>query len=581
MKIATGQISRFWHRIDGVLLLRLLFSLLLTAVIALLCEKLFLRQSRGIKIRFDLQCKYRNGDHLKLFYLEGKNWKSLPPIQLKSAGGKIRAYVPAKTLAGFRLDFGALPGQVVCSKFQVNGKRSISLKDMKCTGYHQLSDVKLLPDGLTCSTSGNNPQISFQFNKVLKERKKWHISWPAFGIVTIPAFIILLAFSRLFLLAGHRNLLYWADVVLVLVFAAVLFTPASFISGETISSTENRKLAEFPPLILNDNKINYNYGKAFEAWFNDHFFGRSQLLAFNAWLQSLVRSPFQPYEKVYCGFSSWYFYSLDNSLRNYHNLDLFEEKKLAGVVDDLKKLQELCKRKNKKMYILIIPDKHKVYGEYFCAAPKIRPDSKSRARQFERYLKKNGIVNVIYLLDVLLENKKQDILYWKTDTHWNMLGAFIGYQAFMEHIRKDFPDIPVCEKPKIKKVTRPIGDLTMLSNNQIGKDFTLYPVLDVPMKYKIQSGYIDSVGHPCRLVNPAGKYNLLLLRDSFSSSLLPYLGNSFKSVTALWTVYHLPANEIDVFRKADIIVFQCVERYLPALPDGIHYTRINIEQGVR
>ena len=74
---------------------------------------------------------------------------------------------------------------------------------------------------------------------------------------------------------------------------------------------------------------------------------------------------------------------------------------------------------------------------------------------------------------------------------------------------------------------------------------------------------------------------MLILRDSFSSTLLPYLANSFKNVTALWTDYKLPPDGVKSFPEADIIVFECVERFLPNLLAGIHATRAVLEKGVR
>ena len=78
--------------------------------------------------------------------------------------------------------------------------------------------------------------------------------------------------------------------------------------------------------------------------------------------------------------------------------------------------------------------------------------------------------------------------------------------------------------------------------------------------------------------NPSGKYRVLLLRDSFATSLLPYMGNSFESVTAFWSQYLLSEERLNLFRESDIIIVECLERYLPNMLGGIHVTATNLER---
>ena len=51
-------------------------------------------------------------------------------------------------------------------------------------------------------------------------------------------------------------------------------------------------------------------------------------------------------------------------------------------------------------------------------------------------------INMIGLKETLLEHKKDKyLLFQKTDDHWTDYGAFLGYQAIMKRVEKDFPEL--------------------------------------------------------------------------------------------------------------------------------------------
>lgn len=69
------------------------------------------------------------------------------------------------------------------------------------------------------------------------------------------------------------------DIVFVVCVIAFMFVPVLHINRDEISVQENRTLAKYVPLIDDDSgAINYNFGKDFESWFNDRFFGRKQFI---------------------------------------------------------------------------------------------------------------------------------------------------------------------------------------------------------------------------------------------------------------------------------------------------------------
>ena len=350
-----------------------------------------------------------------------------------------------------------------------------------------------------------------------------------------------------------------------------LCLPGSRMSSKDVSRTENRKLAAFPRLIK-DGKWNTSFSKEFDAYFNDHFFLRDELLDLNMKLTSFTGTSLNNTGKVISGKDGWYFYARNNAYRNYHNLDLFSPGELRQAAEDLDAIAEICRKNGKKVYLFIIPDKHKIYGEYFPGADKINPDSGSRAIQLTGYLNSNTPVPVVYFGDTLINRKSDGLLYWKNDSHWNEYGAYIATLEMLRIIRQDHPALPLLSLPVFRSEVVVNGDLAP------SFEAVEYPQVTVKPGFRIHGAPLDYAFHNTALFNKKGKYRVLFVRDSFAVQQLPMLGNVFAKMRCLWSDYVIKTDEMKHFKSADIVIFQCAERLLPQLLDGIHESRKNLEK---
>ena len=560
------------NSMTNILLWRFIIAISGTLIVAFLCKNIYQSKVRYADLEIALQYENQANNHWQIFYREGGQWKPLEPEQMQDCGQATQKITfPCEALTALRIDFNSPPGNIELSKINLHGKEHITLNDMTVRYKDQVTQSSGSAGKLTLKVNDVDSRIILDLNNILKGKKHydhWNLAILAFSV-----FIIILALTRL---AGQipAKSCCIANGIFALFFLIALFIPASKINKETVSATENRNLAVFPPLLLEAGKINYQFGKNFEAWFNDHFRGRSALLDLDTYIFQKTRSPLQVRGNAYLGFENWHFLYGDEFLRNYHNLDLFSQKELAQAADDLNAINALCRKKGKKLYFVITPDKHKIYGEYFPASPKIHPDSQSRARQLVHHVNTCTEVPVFYLQDTLLANKNRGILYWKYDTHWTPLGSYYGYLELMKYIQKDFPDVYIDNISALEPAT--VSNADMNSRN-IPEDNTNYLVPVHKANYTT-SKITRSI---MKQNNPAGKYNVLILRDSFATALLPYMGNSFKNITAFWTMYELPARYVKEFEESDIIIFECVERLLPCMLNGIHITRLNLEKGVK
>lgn len=85
--------------------------------------------------------------------------------------------------------------------------------------------------------------------------------------------------------------------------------------------------------------------------------------------------------------------------------------------------------------VVFIPRKSTVYPEIYPEHVRDRFDQTNLQRLYE-YLERTTDLTMLNLSEQLLEKKHplDTPLYYKTDAHWNMLGAFYGYQSVMEKV---------------------------------------------------------------------------------------------------------------------------------------------------
>lgn len=303
-----------------------------------------------------------------------------------------------------------------------------------------------------------------------------------------------------------------------------------------------------------------NYGEKFEKWFNDRFFGRDFLVSLNSHIQNKLST--KGNEKVLIGKDGWLFYKGDNSLRNFQNLDLFTEKDLRQIAKYLSDIDSWAKKNGKDFYYLICPDKNKIYGENMLYLSPANPDEKSRANQLIKYLRENTNVKVIYPYEALHKAKKDGILYWKNDTHWNELGAYTGYLELMSEITKKHK-LPIVKYKKLKMLQHLKGDLTAMMKG-IKEEPASYPAPVFADNAKCDTDLDIPEKRTC--INKKLNKNLLIYRDSFTGALQPYLNNTFGKVSYLWR-YEVSKNDFSKLQEADIIILEQVERYIPQISD--------------
>ena len=271
-------------------------------------------------------------------------------------------------------------------------------------------------------------------------------------------------------------------------------------------------------------------------------------------------------DKVLVGKDGWLFFKGDNSLYNFANISELQENGLQAGLEYLKSINKWCKNHNKKFYYIIIPDKHRIYSEYYRLIKKQRSDDYGIAKQFVNYIKKNSDINVMYLQDDLLKHKNKGLLYFKQGTHWSGLGAYYSYNLIIDNIAEDFS----LNKVKIDKWHMSESPEDMSKSLQSGNsDKASYGKIYSHPTY-VKQAKCEQKGRYNRLndgeincINNHNKNNLFVLRDSFFSWLIPYVADTFRNTKILWKDYIDAEDLKNIEQNYDIVILENVERYIP------------------
>ena len=65
---------------------------------------------------------------------------------------------------------------------------------------------------------------------------------------------------------------------------------------------------------------------------------------------------------------------------------------------------------------------------------------------------------------------------------------------------------------------------------------------------------------------------MFCVHDSFLIAMTPLLGNTFREVRGIRALYTFTENHFSLLDQADIVVMECLERYLPTFWNGVNNT---------
>lgn len=239
----------------------------------------------------------------------------------------------------------------------------------------------------------------------------------------------------------------------------------------------------------------------------------------------------------------------------------------------INELHSIAKEVNSDFKFIVAPNKHSIYGEHLGLDSSVGAYS-----YYNNNAKPVSSDMVSYIREI--KTKTSNDLYFKTDTHWNDLGAFYGYQYIMKYTLNNYfekiPDTLEFNDVKIKggDLARFLDVENFIYDNNIS---VLEPIKDRVIRTNLTTDAVSTVGiqgdinhaaiqQPIKIVNSnaLNNLNVLWIHDSFGRAMSPYMHLTFREVTHQ---HHSSAfKSMSNFKrlveevKPDIIILSVVER---------------------
>lgn len=198
-------------------------------------------------------------------------------------------------------------------------------------------------------------------------------------------------------------------------------------------------------------------------------------------------------DKVISGKNKFLFLgnNYENVLHKTNGIFKANQEDLEKYAKQLQDLQNWYKKQNIKLIIALAPNKHSVYKENL---PNwMQTNEKTLTDNIVEFLQEKNI-EILDLRSFLEAEKKQDLLYYKSDTHWNELGASLAYKKLIAFLNKSqnlnitIPDF------SLQKVSRAGGDLSnfLKINTLLRKNYERKYNFNFKENFEICKGQIDT-----------------------------------------------------------------------------------------
>lgn len=301
-----------------------------------------------------------------------------------------------------------------------------------------------------------------------------------------------------------------------------------------------------------------------DAYIQDHFPPRKHFIGWLNYLRYTLG--YSGLTKVIVGHDGWLFFNQGHVF--YHmGIARLTPDQLKTWAKRFQMRQTSAAAEGSSLFLLIAPEKPSVYPEKLPGW--VQTTRNTEVLDMIKAVTPDLRERIIYPLNNVLQAKAEQPVYGPYDTHWNGFGGYAAYSALMQAIHNVEPTI---EGPL------PLSTFTLNTERR---------QLDLPhdMVGMIGIANLVDIEHPTFSTVPQHDLNrtlfltedrdwwnsqvietdsvnnrtLLLVRDSFSAELLPFLKPHFKTIVLAhgWDGY----NREDLIKrfKPDVVVIETIE----------------------
>jgi len=366
----------------------------------------------------------------------------------------------------------------------------------------------------------------------------------------------------------------WIRIIFILLFMGLLYFPLVNNYAHFFMRTYEGIVPTVPRIILNRLDA---YPKQFEDYFDNSLEIKPFLVTANSELKVRALHVSPDPEKIVLGRHGWLFMG-GRHVDQFRGTNLFSAAELVSFKRILDNRAIYAREKyGSRFYFLLAPLKHTIYPEFLPSSVK-KVTGKTRYDQVLELLKNDTLIRTVDLRTDLLKLKSSHILYYKTDNHWNDIGGWIAYNRIYQLLHEDFHNIPMTDKSIFvmdSSETLVGGEAAMMNAGETYSEQRFdYKVTErCKAKEGPKHGYKAPPEFPwpddfehLKFTGDTSLPNALIIRDSFTDAILPFLEENFNRSVYIFDSWHYRSNrEVLENEKPQVVMYIVLESNLNAL----------------
>jgi hypothetical protein len=339
---------------------------------------------------------------------------------------------------------------------------------------------------------------------------------------------------------------------------------------------ENRAYAKFPAFKIE--QLNH-YPSQLDTFINDKFSFRAAAMQIYSRLNLFVFKKSSIPKHVFFGQDGWMFFT-GNELATYDGSAYFTQGQTDSIVTKLNYRQQWLQNQGIQYCLVILPVKNSVYGDKL--SPSLQALKKKNRTDFliEALKVRMPNLKLIDIRDDLAKARKIRLgtpLCYKTDNHWNRLGAFHGAIAILRGMQSHGVGVQVPRYSdysidSVKTFTGNLASFAGLQGTVTEWEYRLNPLKALnakqidgfPTEVPV---FANSFEYQMRYLNKDTTLpKVLFIRDSFGSDMLQALAEGCGQSLFIFDQWQYGLNKDWVQKfKPKIMVQLVLEKHLEHL----------------
>lgn len=323
------------------------------------------------------------------------------------------------------------------------------------------------------------------------------------------------------------------DRFFIITFLIILLLPfldSVFAISPVKDLFEKRQNAAKPNLPQNLAQLE-EFPQKFNDYFNDNYGFRKSFITLNGLIMDKVFNQ-SPDSRAVKGKDNWLYFDNYNSLLDAMKKASLEQELIEKSINALAKNWHEAQKRNIKYLLVIAADKSTIYPEFLpdYIANNIDEKGQYRIDKFLNFLKKKyPDFPILDLRKILLKAKEKEIIYHKTDTHWNRRGAHYGYVEIMKSLNIKPKKRDQFTNKQNSYIRGDISDIMGLDLQNLDYDLTPKFKAKAKIANDLPSDF-RKFHRPNLFINNDKKLpNLFVFHDSFFGNLFSFTSEHFKN----------------------------------------------------